>query len=341
MLRELFERREKSGAGLGFAAITNKRNLPPPTDMVKDAYKRLLEKQQYELIGKHSAVKVCTWTKKSLRDEGVCYKEQFYGIRSHRCCQMSVTINYCDMDCVYCWREHYNEPFTEIDRPEELLERAVNAQRKLLSGFGGLDKVNKLKLDEAQEPTQFAISLTGETLYYPHLSAFIRLLKDKGHSSFVVTNGMLPDIMEKLEPPTQLYLSVDAPDEKLHKELCRPKHPDSWERFMRSLDILKSLKDKTRTCLRITCIKDMNMHDAKGYAELIRRSEPHFVEVKAYMFVGASRLKLSMANMPLHDAIKVWAKELADASGYKVIDEHPMSRVVLLMKEDADWRIMH
>ncbi|MBW2964321.1 4-demethylwyosine synthase TYW1 [Candidatus Woesearchaeota archaeon] len=308
--------------------------------MVKEAYRKLLQRQQYKFIGEHSAVKVCTWTKKSLRGQGVCYKEQFYGIKSHRCCQMSVTVNFCDMDCVYCWREHYNEPFTNIDDPAELVDKAVLAQQKLLSGFGGFEDTDKTKFAEAQEPNQFAISLTGETLYYPRLSEFIRELKKRGFSSFVVTNGMLPEVLAKLEPPTQLYISLDAPDESMHVQLCKPMHKDSWERLMRSLDMAKELKSKTRTCLRITCIKDVNMVSPEGYAELIRRAEPHFVEVKAYMFVGASRLKLSLANMPLHQEVMEFARKVADASGYKVIDEHAPSRVALLMKEDFHGRIM-
>jgi tRNA wybutosine-synthesizing protein 1 len=306
--------------------------------MVKESYKKLLEKQQYKLIGEHSAVKVCTWTKKSLRDEGVCYKEQFYGIKSHRCCQMSVTINFCDMDCIYCWREHYNEPFTNIDDPKELVEKAVAAQRKLLTGFGGLEKTNQKKFKEAQEPNQFAISLTGETLYYPKLNDLIKELKKRNFSVFIVTNGMLPEVLEKLEPPTQLYVSLDSPNKALQEKLCKPMHKDSWERLMRSLDILKKLKSKTRTCLRITAIKGMNMLDPEGYAALIKRADPHFVEVKAYMFVGASQLRLEMKNMPLYKDIKEFAAEIAAHSGYKVIDEHPKSRVVLLMKEDFKGR---
>ncbi|NQU79795.1 4-demethylwyosine synthase TYW1 [Candidatus Woesearchaeota archaeon] len=308
--------------------------------MVKKAYQKLLEKQQYEFIGNHSAVKVCTWTKKSIKGEGVCYKQKFYGIKSHLCCQLSVTVNYCDMDCVYCWREHYNEPFTDIDDPDELLEKAVQAQRKLLSGFGGLEKANKDILAKAQNPNQFAISLTGETLYYPHLSSFIRKLNEKGFSSFIVTNGMLPDILEKLEPPTQLYLSLDAPDKDMQKSICKPIHPDSWERLQKSLIILKNLKQVTRTCIRITAIKGMNMDSAAGFADMIKIAQPHFIEVKSYMFVGASRLKLVMENMPLHPDVQVFAKDIAEKCGYKVIDEHPASRVVLLMKEDFPGRIM-
>jgi tRNA wybutosine-synthesizing protein 1 len=299
-----------------------------------------LEKQQYKLIGEHSAVKVCTWTKKSIRDEGVCYKEKFYGIKSHRCCQMSVTINFCDMDCVYCWREHYNEPFSAIDDPKDIVKKAIQAQRKLLSGFGGLEKTNKKKFEEAQNPNQFAISLTGETLYYPKLSELIKELKKHDFSTFIVTNGMLPDVLEKLEPPTQLYLSIDSTDKKSQEKLCRPMHKDAWERLLKSLDVMKKLKSKTRTCLRITAIKGINMDDPEGYAALIHRAEPHFVEVKAYMYVGASQFKLKMENMPLHPEVKKFTEIIAKASGYKIIDEQKASRVVLLMKEDFKDRIM-
>jgi len=57
--------------------------------MIRKEIKEKLTRQHYALIGKHSAVQICRWTKKSLRNEGVCYKEKFYGIKSHRCCQMS------------------------------------------------------------------------------------------------------------------------------------------------------------------------------------------------------------------------------------------------------------
>ena len=58
-----------------------------------------LEKKGYRFVGskKHAAAKVCHWTKKSIMDDGVCYKEKFYGIESHRCLRHpvypSATIN--------------------------------------------------------------------------------------------------------------------------------------------------------------------------------------------------------------------------------------------------------
>jgi len=65
-----------------------------------------------------------------------------------------------------------------------------------------------------------------------------------------------------------------------------------------------------------------------------------FVEVKAYMFVGSSRQRLEMKNMPYHHEVKEFAEEIAKHCGMKIIDEQEPSRVVLLMKEDRNDRIM-
>jgi len=66
--------------------------------------KKVLEKQHYEIAGKHSAVQICRWTKKSLRGEGNCWKEKFYGIKSHQCCQFSPSVMWCENKCLHCWR---------------------------------------------------------------------------------------------------------------------------------------------------------------------------------------------------------------------------------------------
>ncbi|MBU0536533.1 MAG: 4-demethylwyosine synthase TYW1 [Nanoarchaeota archaeon] len=309
---------------------------------MKTDYKKELEKQQYRFIGKHSAVKICSWTKKAMTDKGVCYKQKFYGINSHRCCQISVTVNYCDQDCIFCWRKRYQEPFIEVDDPKELIDRAIEQQRLLLSGMGGNYKVkNMQKLKEAKDPMHFAISLTGETLYYPKLSELIRELKKRNYSSFVVTNGQLYKVMEKLEPPTQLYLSLDAPNEKIYKRVCKPQNKGAWDNLMNALDVLKRMKKKTRTAIRITLVKEKNMLEPENYAKLVERAEPHFLEVKAYMFVGASRQKLAMENMPYHKGVREFAEKIAENSSYKIIDEQPESRVVLMMKKDRNDRIMN
>lgn len=294
-------------------------------------YKRLLEKQNYKFCGKHSAVKICAWTKKSLRGEAVCYKERFYGIiQSHRCCQMSPSINFCNMHCIFCWRERNNSSFGKADNPAAIIDNAIAAQRKLLSGFGGNKKVNREKLGEGLNPRHFAISLSGEPTTYSKLNKLIKKLHERGMTTFVVTNGQLPERIEKLEAPTQLYISLTAPDRKTFERLNRPDLKDGWARLMKSLGILKRFRARTRTAIRITLVKGYNMHSPERYARLIKKAMPQFLEIKAYMFVGASRQRLNIENMPLHSEIERFAKRIGRCCGYKITDESQASRVVLL-----------
>jgi tRNA wybutosine-synthesizing protein 1 len=317
--------------------------------MIEPVHRKILEKQHYNIIGKSSAVKLCTWTKKSVRDEGYCYKQQFYGIRAHLCCQLSTTVGYCQNKCIFCWRPMEHTQGIEMkkgdaDDPIKIVDAAINGQRILLSGFGGFEGTNRNKLRQAQEPMHFAISLTGEPTIYPKLAELIKELHKRGKTTFVVSNGMLPDKIAELERkkalPTQLYISVDAPNEQLFRKIDNPQLKDGWQRLMRSLDILKKLKKKTRTTLRFTMIKGYNMLNPEQWAEIIKRSEPLFVEVKAYMFVGFSRLRLKIENMPRHHEVMEFAEQICKCSGYKIIDEKQESRVVLLMKKDSAARIM-
>ncbi|PLW79413.1 4-demethylwyosine synthase TYW1 [Candidatus Woesearchaeota archaeon] len=311
--------------------------------MVSEKSKANLEKQQYEFIGSHSAVKICDWTKKSIRGEGTCYKEKFYGIRAHLCCQMSVSVDFCQHACQFCWRELGETKIVMdgvVDDPKSVFEKSGPAQAHQLVGFYGNEKADKKKLDEAKDPMHYAISLTGDALIYPKLNEFIKKLHENGKTTFVVTNGMLPEKIESMEMPTQLYISVDAPNKEVYKEIDRPLYIDGWERLQKTLEVLKTLKSKTRTTLRLTIIKGMNDFDVDGWAEQILKSDPTFIEVKAYMFIGSSRQRLTIENMPRHLEIVEFAKKLCEKTGYKIIDEQVSSRVVLLMKEDLPDRIM-
>ncbi|MFC1728013.1 4-demethylwyosine synthase TYW1 [Nanoarchaeota archaeon] len=304
---------------------------------LSDENRALLEKQQYGIVGEHSACKICSWTKKSLRGEGDCYKSKFYGIRSWLCCQMTPNLACCNA-CLFCWRDVSN--FTnkdwdwKTDFPETIYKGCIEEQKRLLSGFGGLEKVDKEKLD--QEPMHFALSLTGEATQYPKLKELIELIHKKGKTTFLVTNGQYPEALKDLEP-TQFYVSIDAPNEELLKKIDRSAHQDSWQRLMKTLEILKT---KKRSSLRITLIKDLNMVNPEQYAELIKKAEAKFVEVKAYMWVGSSQERLPMDAMPRHEEVVEFAQSIAEEAGYKIIDSQKQSRVVLLMKEDSEDRIM-
>jgi len=308
-------------------------------------YKDLLKKQGYSFAGDHTAIKVCEWTKKSLQGNGTCYKEKFYGINCHRCVQMTPVTNMCAMDCVYCWRDRNEVPFKDkIDDPEQIIDACIKAHVHKLQGFKGSPTADKAKVSTMERPLHFAISLTGEPTAYPHLARFIKNLHLRGISSFLVTNGMFPEMLKRLEDeqalPTQLYISFDTPSEELFQKLGRPDLKDAWERLMRSLDFLKQAKGKTRTVIRITLVKGMNDKDHEAMARLLDRIDPDFIEVKSYMYVGASRSRLTIKNMPLHQDVLDYSNALSRFCSYKIIDEQPVSRVTLMAKSDNNKRFM-
>ncbi|MEM2121080.1 MAG: 4-demethylwyosine synthase TYW1 [Candidatus Woesearchaeota archaeon] len=311
-------------------------------------FKKTLTKQHYGIVGNHSAVKICEWTKKSLLDKDFCYKQKFYGIRSHLCCQMSPALGFCSNKCLFCWRAiEYtldNKMNFKVDNPEEIIKGCIEAQRKLLSGFGGNPKVNKKKFFEAQEPMHFAISLTGEPTIYPKLDLLIKKLHSLGKTTFLVTNGLYPKALKNLDEkdalPTQLYISLTAPDEKTYFKVDRPVFKDAWKRLNKSLEFMSSVKGKTRTVVRMTVIRGINMFNPEGYALLLKKANPDFLEVKAYMHVGFSRNRLKIQNMPTHKEVKEFGINIGGLIDYKIVDEKENSRVVLLMKEDSPERIM-
>lgn len=300
--------------------------------------RKILEKQHYKIVGSHSGVKTCHWLKEKLIHNRCCYKEKFYGIASHRCLQMTPTINNCTQNCLYCWRY---QGFTEqeikkYDEPEFILEKSIDAQRLLISGFKGDERCNKKMFEEAYNPNQVAISLSGEPTIYPKLAEFIDICHKRDMTTFVVSNGTQPEIIGNLKP-TQLYITVAAPNREIYEKLCAPIVKDGWEKINESLEILSSLN--TRTAIRHTLVDKWNLGYENNYAELDMKAKPDFIECKAYMFVGYSRQRMNLENMPSHEKIKKFAEKLSELTGYEIAGEKKDSRVVVLARDKSRMRI--
>jgi len=293
-----------------------------------------LESSGYRFVGSHNhaAAKICHWTKQSILDKGVCYKEKFYGIESHRCLQMAPAVPNCQQKCEFCWRDlSYTQTQWEgeYDDPKTIIDEAVKAQNNLLCGFFGNDKANKEKLEESKTPTNAAISLAGEPMLYPEIDELIAEFNRRNFTTFVVSNGQCVDKLKNLEnEPYQLYLSLDAPTKKIYNDVCQPQISEGWDNLNQSLDTLASFN--SRTCIRTTCVKGRNMTNPEKYAELIKKASPDFVEIKAYMCVGSSRHRLTPANMPTFDEVKSFAQKIGENCGKKIVNESEVSRVVLL-----------
>lgn len=321
--------------------------------------KKILLRQHYKIIGpnEHFAVKLCHWMRQKLFYGRPCYKEEFYGIKTHRCMQITPTVNDCTHQCIFCWRtqgfekilmemEGFGENYRgtvglpvglQWDEPEAVLEKLIEAQRLLISGFRGDERCNIDLWKEAHNPNQVAISLSGEPTLYPYLSDFIDVCRRRNMTTFLVTNGTQPSVLESLDSmPTQLYVTVAAPDEETYKKTCRPLIKDGWDRLNRTLELLSSFKS-TRTAIRHTLVNGWNFHPGSAqeirlYASLDEKADPMFIEPKGYVFVGGSRNRegMSIKNMPSHQDIMKFGEDLGNMIGYRIVMERKDSRVVLL-----------
>ncbi len=321
----------------------------------KEEIIKALENAQYRIY-KYGSVQICHWTKEAIKSNGkrTCYKNKFYGIDTHRCMQISLATFYCTNRCIYCWRPNHdflngnglaflNE---KVDDYKEVLEKLKEYRKQLLIGYKGYEKVNKEFLEEAFEPNHVTFSLMGEPMLFPKMSEAIKYIKENWNlkSIFIVSNGLLPEQIEKLikdnSLPTQFYISFTAPNKELYEKISKPLLEDYWERFVKSLKILS--KAKTRRVARITLIKGINDCCFDEWAKLIKIFNPHFVEVKAYMFLGFSRRRLKEANQPSHEDVKEFANNLLKSlDNFSYMDEDEVSRIVVLQneKERIDTKI--
>ncbi|UCE11674.1 MAG: 4-demethylwyosine synthase TYW1 [Candidatus Thorarchaeota archaeon] len=298
--------------------------------------------QGYHLLGSRGAFKACQWQKKSLLNDDVCYKQRFYGIESHRCLQMTPVVDKCSQSCEFCWRvtpadigsawDQVEVTEDEVLEPRALMDAVLTANLRSLGGYnpqaGAI--VSEKKYREAREPKHMAISLAGEPTLYPFLSEFIEEVHSRGMTSFLVTNGLHPSVLGEIALPTQLYVTLAAPDRKTHRELCRPSSSNAWSQLQQTQELLGSLS--CRRANRLTMVEGKNMFRPRAYADLILSGEPDFIEVKGYMFLGSSRGRLSPQNAPSHRAIRSFSEKLAALTGYYLQDEQAESRVTLLSR---------
>lgn len=312
---------------------------------IKPRIMNQLKKAKYG-VSDHSTVELCHWTKNSFDNKGDCYKMKFYGITTHRCMEFSPAGMHCENRCVYCWRpmEFYDSmemPSEMVDEPEVIIANLMEERRKLIMGYYGDPRHDKKKLDESLLPSHYAISLSGEPTMYPKLPEMIKYLKTlpETKSIFLVTNGQEPDMIQRMQDenalPTQLYLSTNATNENLFYAINRPKHKDAWQRWNASLEMLSKLN--TRTVCRITLIRSYNFKEEliPEFAKMIKRGNPHFIEIKSYMHVGRSTNRLDYSDSLDITEIRHFASELAKALGnFLFMDESEISRIVVLQNQE-------
>ena len=312
------------------------------SNITLDTRKRELISQGYRLIGNHSAIKICHYCKESIRGKNVCYKNTFYGIKSWQCIQASVTLDFCNLRCEWCWRNiEYNFPKNTAfnDSPKSIINGFIKAHTEILLGFKGNKNANKTRVKESQKPKHVALSLTGDACMYPRLPELIEEIHKKEMTSFLVANGTFPEMIEKLikHQPTQIYITLPAPNEEIYNKVCRPFAKDGWQKILKSLSLLKNFN---RSVIRITLAKEMNMLYPEQYADLIKGINFDFLEIKAAMPIGPAMFRMTSDNMPSHNEIISFAEAIEKITGHKIISEKKDSRVVLMAKENSKKRFL-
>ncbi|KAI4159763.1 MAG: hypothetical protein L6R39_000320 [Caloplaca ligustica] len=304
-----------------------------------------LTKQGYTIIGSHSGVKICRWTKSALRGRGSCYKYSFYGIKSHLCMETTPSLS-CSNKCVFCWRHGTNPVGTswrwKVDPPAMIFQGAKEGHLKKIKMMRGVPGVRAERFQEAMRIRHCALSLVGEPIFYPHINEFLRLLHGERISSFLVCNAQHPEQLQALDKVTQLYVSIDASNKESLRKVDRPLHRDFWERFLKCLDILREKRFQMRTVFRLTLVKGFNVEDeAEGYAALVARGLPCFVEVKGVTYCGTSSSAgagLTMANVPFYEEVVAFVEALNAALRrrgleYGIAAEHAHSCCILIASD--------
>ncbi|KAI0402072.1 wyosine base formation [Xylaria palmicola] len=337
----------------------SKSNTKRPPQTVKEMVPKssptytALTKQGYSIVGSHSGVKICRWTKSALRGRGSCYKYSFYGIASHQCMETTPSLS-CSNKCVFCWRHGTNPVGTTwrwvVDPPELIFDGVKANHYQKIKMMRGVPGVRAERFAEAMRIRHCALSLVGEPIFYPHINEFLGMLHAERISSFLVCNAQHPDELAALKAVTQLYVSIDASNRESLRKIDRPLHRDFWERFQRCLDILREKRFKHRTVFRLTLVKGFNVDDeADGYADLVERGLPCFVEVKGVTYCGTSTSAgagLTMANVPFYAEVAAFVTALdrklrARGLDYGIAAEHAHSCCVLLasgrFRVDGKW----
>ncbi|TKA82392.1 hypothetical protein B0A55_01407 [Friedmanniomyces simplex] len=325
---------------------------PPPKAMVpvNSPTYTSLTKQGYTIVGSHSGVKICRWTKSALRGRGSCYKYSFYGIASHLCMEATPSLS-CSNKCVFCWRHGTNPVGTTwrwtVDPPDLVFAGMKEGHYKKIKMMRGVPGVRAERFAEAMQIRHCALSLVGEPIFYPHINELLAMLHKEHISSFLVCNAQHPDQLATLGPVTQLYVSIDASNKDSLRRIDRPLHRDFWERFIRCMDIIRAKRFTHRTVFRLTLVKGFNIdEEAEGYADLVARALPAFVEVKGVTYCGTSTAAgagLSMGNVPFYEEVQAFVLSLEAALqrrglDYGIAAEHAHSCCILLADRERFYK---
>ena len=188
---------------------------------------------------------------------------------------------------------------------------------------------------EAMNPNHAAISLDGEPLLYPKIGGLVEEFRNRDMTSFIVTNGTLPERLESLNSlPSQLYITLPAPNETVYKKVCRPMIKNGWSKISDTLDLVESLS--CRSLVRLTAVKNLNLSEnyIKDYIKLIDKANPNFFEIKGFTLQAKAlmineRLKSDKKlqyYFPEYEYLEELALKFEEIGNYPLIYTNKVSR---------------
>ena len=214
-----------------------------------------------------------------------------------------------------------------IDSREELeilINRALTSPNEIMQAHS-----------EAMIPNHAAISLDGEPMLYPKISELVKEFRSRSMTTFIVTNGTLPDKIKELEHlPSQLYITLPAPNEAIYKQLCRPMIRNGWEKLNESLALLNSMS--CRSLVRLTAIKHLNIDEKyiENYIKIIEKANPNFFEIKGFTLQAkALKIKERLKSdkqphyfFPEYEFLENFSLKFEEMSGFPMIYKNIASR---------------
>jgi len=206
---------------------------------------------------------------------------------------------------------------------------------------------------EAMHPNHAAISLDGEPLLYPKISGLVEEFRNRNMTTFIVTNGTFPRVISSMESlPTQLYVTLPAPNENLYKKVCRPMEKHGWDKLMETLSQLNSLS--CRSLIRLTAVKNLNLNEGliKEYVKLVKNANPDFFEIKGFTLQAkalliSDRMKENKSlhyYFPEYDYLEQIALKFQEIGNFPLIYTNKTSRDFLFAvnwDKDKSPKITH
>ena len=188
---------------------------------------------------------------------------------------------------------------------------------------------------EAMNPNHAAISLDGEPLLYPKLDGLVSEFRNRNMTSFVVTNGTLPKRIESLNSlPSQLYITLPAPNETVYKKICRPMIKKGWSKISDTLNLVESLS--CRTVVRLTAVKNLNLSEKfmEDYFKIVEKVNPNFFEIKGFTLQARAlniqeRLKSDKPiqyYFPTYEELESLALKFEEIGNFPLIYKNKASR---------------